>query len=360
MNYKTQDMKTYHVLTLAILLQVSSALMAQNIKRVDGNVANGAPYTTIQAAVDAAVAGDTIHIVGAASAYAGATVTKQLVIIGPGYFLSENPQTQMNKSTARLTGVISLKTGSAGSTVMGLYFDLTGTCLDLDGGLSNIVIKRNYFRGTSAIRFNVTNGIMNNITVQQNYFLSAPWTYSFSNTNNNIFLLNNYIGGDVIGLNSSSLTIKNNVFNTTGNFAFNATYAVSNSTIQNNIIRISGASPVANVNGTNNFTNNISNTSVFGTAYSNQASVAMSTVFEVDPATVSPTPFTTDSRWQLKSGSPAIGAGASLEDCGMYGGSDPYVLSGLPPIPAIWEMTAPTTATQVGGLNVTIKAKAHQ
>jgi hypothetical protein len=353
-------MKTYRMLTLVVVLHASTLLMAQNVKRVDGNVANGAPYTTIQAAVDAAVAGDTIQIVGAASAYAGATVTKQLVFIGPGYFLGENLQTQMNKSTARLSSALSLKTGSSGTIVMGLYFDLTGACLDMDGGLINIVIKRNYFRGINAIRFNITSAVMNNITVQQNYFLDSPWTYSYSNTNNNIFLLNNYIGGPIQGLNSSSLTIKHNVINTTQSFAFNGTYPISNSIIQNNIIRITGGTPVANVNGTNTFTNNLSNTSVFGTANSNQASVTMSTVFEIDPSIVSPSPNTTDSRWLLKAGSPALGAGASSEDLGMFGGSDPYVLSGLPPVPAIWELTAPTTATQSGGLNVTIKAKSHQ
>jgi hypothetical protein len=353
-------MKTQCIILGLSLIHASLFTIAQStIKRVDGNAANGAPYTTIQAAVDAAVAGDTIQIVGAASAYAGANVTKKLVFIGPGYFLGENAQTQMNKSTARLSTALTLKSGSSGSTVTGLYFDLTGICLDMDGGLSNIVIKRNYFRGVSAVRFNLTSAVMNNITIQQNYFLSDPVTYNYVITNNNIFILNNFIGGSLQGLNSSSLTIKHNVFSTTGNFAFSSTYAISNSVIQNNIINITGATPVANVNGTNTFTNNISNTTVFGTLNSNQASVAMSTVFVIDPATSSPSPYTTDSRWTLKAGSPAIGAGASAEDCGIFGGGDPYVLSGLPAVPAIYDLIAPTTATQSGGLNVTIKAKSH-
>ena len=352
-------MKTSRFLVLILLLHASTSLMA-TIRRVDGNTANGAPYTTIQAAIDAAVAGDTIQIVGAASAYAGANVNKQLVIIGPGYFLGENAQTQMNKSTARLTSSIRLTTGSSGTTVMGLYFDMTGVCMDLDGGLSSIVIKRNYFRGIGALRMNFTSAVMNNITIQQNYFLDDPLSWNYSNTNNNIFLLNNFIGGSVVGLNGSSLTIKHNVFNTAGNFVYDGSYDILNSVIQNNIINITGGAPAANVDASNTFTNNLSNTTVFGTQNGNQASVIMSDVFEVNPATTNPTPFTTDSRWQLKTGSPANGAGASGEDCGMFGGSDPYVLSGLPPIPAIYELTAPTTATQSGGLNVTIKAKTHQ
>lgn len=353
-------MKRSVTLFLIVLVAACQAINAQNIRRVDGNVANGAPYTTIQAAHDAAVAGDTIHVAGAASAYAGANITKQVVIIGPGYFLGENAETQVNKTSARLTGTLYLKSGCSGTVVMGLYFDQTTVCLDIEGGVNNVIIRRNYFRGNQSILFNRTNAVSNNITVQQNYFLSRPFTFFYGVSNNNIFVLNNYFGGSIHGLNGSNMTVKNNVISTSENYAFDPTYQISNSTIQNNIIYISGASPAANVNGTNSFTNNISNTSVFGTANSNQASVSLATVFQVDPATASSSPYTTDSRWQLKTGSPAIGAGASGEDCGMFGGTDPYALSGLPPIPAIYNLTAPTTATQTGGLNVNIKAKSHQ
>lgn len=354
-------MKKIDIFLLAILPMITLSVSAQNIFRVDGNSANGAPYTTIQAAHDAAGIGDTIQIVGAASAYAGANITKQLVIIGPGYYLGENSQTQVNKSNARLSSALSLKAGSSGTFIMGLHFDISSNCIDIEGGLSNIVIKRNLLDGSGAIRFNLTNSsVINNITIQQNYFESRPLNYVNSVANNNIFFLNNYCGGSLLGLASSSMTIKHNIINTSENYAFDPTYQISNSTVQNNIINIKGASPTTNMNGTNLFTNNLANIAGFGTANSNQASVNMANVFEVNPATVSSSPFTTDSRWALKAGSPAIAAGASGEDCGIFGGTDPYVLSGLPPVPAIYELTAPTSATQSGGLNVTIKAKAHQ
>ena len=37
-----------------------------------------------------------------------------------------------------------------------------------------------------------------------------------------------------------------------------------------------------------------------------------------------------DAKWKLKAGSPAIGAGVSGVDCGVFGGVTPYVLSGVP------------------------------
>jgi hypothetical protein len=357
---KIQVMKTVKTILLIAVLISCANVFAQNvIRRVDGNAANGAPYTTIQAAVDAAVAGDTIHIVGCATSYAGANITKQLVLIGPGYFLGENIDTQNNKSPAKVSGVLWFKAGSSGSFVMGLHFTATSSCIDLDA-VNNMVIKRNYFNGDGAVRFNVGSGtVINNTTIQQNYFRSHPVNYSSSATNNTILLLNNYIGGNINGLWGSTLTVKQNIIETSETSAFNNGNQISNSEISNNIIIIHNAAPISGLGSANSVLNNLCNTTVLGIANGNQQSVDMTTVFVIDPAAADPSPYTSDSRYQLAAGSPAIGAGASGEDCGIFGGSDPYVLSGLPAIPAIYEITAPTSATQAGGLNVTIKAKSH-
>jgi hypothetical protein len=352
-------MKTIKSIILLVAILASATLSAQTIRRVDGNAANGAPYTTIQAAHDASNPGDTIQVVGTATSYAGANITKKVIIIGPGYFLGENPDTQYNKAPAKVNSALTFTTGSSGSFVMGMQFTGTTNCIDLNN-TSNIVIKRNYFNGDGAVRFNVgSTNIINNITIQQNYFLSRPLAHSSAQSNNTILLLNNYIGGFISGLNNSTLTVKHNVVNTNDPSAFNPTFTISNSDISNNIFNIKGATPTANLGSANAVTNNICNVTVYGSANGNQQGVDMTTVFEIDPAAADPSPFTSDSRWALKAGSPALGAGASGEDCGIFGGSDPYVLSGMPAIPAIYDITAPTSATQSGGLNVTIKAKSH-
>jgi hypothetical protein len=66
----------------------------------------------------------------------------------------------------------------------------------------------------------------------------------------------------------------------------------------------------------------------------------------------------TDGQWQLKPGSPAIGAGVGGVDCGMFGGDSPYVLSGIPSIPTIYFFNAPLE----GGnqLPVQIKIKSNK
>lgn len=98
--------------------------------------------------------------------------------------------------------------------------------------------------------------------------------------------------------------------------------------------------------------NNISNSTQFGSSNGNQQNVNMNNVF------VGITGNSIDGQWQLKTGSPAIGAGFNGVDCGMFGGDFPYILSGLPPIPAIYYHIQ--TIDNINHiLNVTIKAKSH-
>ncbi len=67
----------------------------------------------------------------------------------------------------------------------------------------------------------------------------------------------------------------------------------------------------------------------------------------------------TDGKYQLKEGSPAKGGGLNGVDCGVFGGSTPYVLSGIPPGPSIYEASAPASAPKGAGLSVTLKIKSH-
>ena len=50
------------------------------------------------------------------------------------------------------------------------------------------------------------------------------------------------------------------------------------------------------------------------------------------------------------------GAGVSGTDCGIFGGTIPYVLSGLPDIPAIYYFTLFNISNT---LNVSLKVKSH-
>jgi len=70
-----------------------------------------------------------------------------------------------------------------------------------------------------------------------------------------------------------------------------------------------------------------------------------------------------DSRVVLKTGSPAIGAGLTVgavvnPDCGAYGATDPYKISGMPNIPSIYTLTVPTSIPSGSAtMNVTFSVR---
>jgi len=85
-----------------------------------------------------ATAGDTLHLEGSSIDYDNATITKKLVIIGPGYFLNENTNVSNDVLSARLD-YISFNTGSSGSQLIGVYvYGFYGISINV----SNITIKR--------------------------------------------------------------------------------------------------------------------------------------------------------------------------------------------------------------------------
>jgi len=299
----------------------------------------GADFKTIQAAHDGASAGDTIYCVGSVQSLGGATFTKKLTIIGPGYFLSENSGLQANPSSAQLSN-LTFNVGSEGSVITGC--EIQGT---LSLNTSNISIIRNYLNYGNNSGVFIQGGV-GNIYLEQN-FINGWFIGSMigSDSDGPIFILNNYIRSyrsngygsqDAIGVQNA--IVENNVI--VGNIT------CYNSTFQNNII-ISGT-----FSGTGNgIFNNICN--------SNQFSNTNGNIPNTDTSTVFVNTGTTDGRFQLKAGSPAKGAGIGGVDIGMFGGMNPYVLSGVPPIPSIFYFTAPFYGSKSQGLQVHIKAKVN-
>ena len=66
-----------------------------------------------------------------------------------------------------------------------------------------------------------------------------------------------------------------------------------------------------------------------------------------------------DARFALKTGSPAIGAGIGGTDCGVFGGVNPYKLSGIPAVPAFYKLTAPGTSASTNPYTITFSVKGN-
>lgn len=320
------------------LLLCSFLTQAQNILRVNNNVGVNAPYTTISAAIAAAGVNDMIMVEGSILVYDNITVTKKVNIVGPGYFLSENLNLQGSPSSASLS-TVSLGAGSDGSSFYGL--NITGG-IGMSSTVNNLTISNCRLGGFQS---NVSGN---------NYFISGCYITGnviFSNLSNNtgVILSNNYMGGfgqgggslvtlthNVIGLGISAAfncDIRNNIFMGTSFLSLNG------SVIKNNVFTVTQAS-LAGAGAA------VDNTNVFSALPAN--------LF------IGLTGNTTDTQWRLKAGSPAIGAGISGEDCGMYGGNTPYRPSGIQlGQPTINSFTTPASVQQNGTLNVKVSAKVN-
>jgi len=342
-------------LTLLALLFMAMGTMcnAQKIWSVSKDAAQKANFSEIQSAIDAASPGDYIYVYP--SVYEnGFTLGIPVVIVGPGYFLGDNINTQVNKSPATIKGEVTIGINTSGTILTGLNIENKVTIQ----GTSNVVLKRNRIH---SVEINSST----NITIKQNYIYDNSHSYDVNSTH--------YYSSIYIKNNSNSILIKNNYVMSSLEWAFFDFYAfllTENSTsclIENNLIN--GHFKGENITFNNNisragenkgavncsFNNNISSLSQFGTANGNQANITMTTVF-----IGSATNPSADGQWQLKNGSPAKGAGQDGVDCGMFGGPDPYVLSGIPDIPSIYFFQAPDGGSASNGLPVRLKIKSHQ
>lgn len=327
---------------MLLVAVITRNVQAQTVRRVSNALGANAPYTTISAAIAASADGDIILVEGSQFDYNEAiTLTKRVTIQGPGNFLNENTGLQANPYSAyNGANSFTFNAGSAGSIMSGMRIN------SMNINTSNITISGNRIQNSLLI-----NTTSSNISISGNYI--GGTLRSFANVTN-LLIANNYVGGGinffspsigvvVLGVVTNNVidangvmensTITNNIFINTNPFNNPPITSTLNSTVQNNVF-IASSQPGAD--GTN----------IFG--------VAFASLF------VGLTGNTTDTQWRLKSGSPAIGAGTGGTDCGMYGGTTPYKVSGIAAgQPTIYSLTTPGTAPANGTLNVKVSAKVN-
>ena len=327
----------FTLLTIAILnaMAINAAVWrVNNISTVD------ARFTGIPDAISSELVmeGDTLHVEPSPVSYGSVTLNKRLTIIGNGYFLGENEETQAITSNSSIA-VFTFAGGSDGSVIMGCTF----TGIVINQNVSDIAIRRNLISGR--ITMNDNN---NDIVILNNYiktYTSLSALISISANSANLLVSGNFIentyalGGNwAINMGSTSSAIFEN------NVIYNGVN-IHNSVFNNNILR------GGTFNSTNsNVSNNIGNADQFGTENGNQQNVTMADVFKGEGST--------DGMWQLKEASPAIGAGVGGVDCGMFDGSYPYKLSGIPEIPAIFKYQH-VYNTEIQELEVTFSVKSN-
>jgi len=303
--------------------------------------------------------GDTIYLEASPDSYDGATVNKSLIVIGPGYFLNENHDNSVNNYSSDIE-YINFSTGSENSQLIAIcvsgYY-----CIEIE--VSDITIKRCKINYSIQLGYSISD-----IYITGNFFSDEESSSSIIDANYYGFPLNVRLNNNIcqrrLDLEYDDPDYQfeqcnNNVFDcvVAGDYSVSC-YAAS---FKNNIVK--NAATTVYVNGVDDFESfpdpkvayNISvNSSIqFGSEYGNIEVSDMTDLF-VNQAT-----NTTDGDYQLLTASPGSGNGSDGTDRGVYGGveSNHYTISGLPPMPVIYQIFTNGVVTDDGMLPVTIKAK---
>ena len=332
--------------TIVTLVALCAAMTANaTILRVSNVNGSTAPYSTIQAAHDAASEGDTIMVDGSDTEYEMAVIKQRVVIIGPGYWINENGLVQEAAPSAATQ--LEIRSTAVGTVVEGLSFNKNlnwGIKINAD----NCIVRRcNFYHGASnrAIVFgrddsedrtpDPKGGV-----IHQNFFYDSK--IETTNTKaamtnvqitNNIFVndipephINNFVAS-YMAYNTMLSSIK---YGTTGATAFRNVYA---STIEHNIIRLSKdlenkyiKLSWSSVSDDNNEWNDNYETLPFDISYKTDKDIC-----------------------DLES---------LIDQSSIYGafaGDSPYVISGIPAAPVIQDLVVPTTIEAGNKMKVTIK-----
>ncbi len=331
-------MKKFFLFPAALLL--ISLFSHAKILRVGytGPQVAGVDYADGQSAHNAAIVGDTLQFYP--GSYSINTYNKKLILLGNGYLLSG---TGSNAGLNLITGSTDIEIVPAASSTTSNGTVLSGfssAYVDLRDNqtLTNITITR-CNSALFAFGSNKTGIVLTDCKITQCYAANLDPTNGVGNTN---LILNNFRvencrfnGATLQPLHPSSTILISNCYGGTLNYGNN------NVTVQNCIFSGGGGNGVGVSNTI--FNNNIFSWTPAIAGANNQFNVnvenAGANVLVGFPTQGT---YSADARYQLTATSPAKNAGVGGVDIGIFGGLNPYHLSGIPAIPAFYLLDAAT------------------
>lgn len=347
-------MKKLFFLSAIAILAVLTA--DARIWRVNNNAGINADFTTLTAAVANAsvVSGDTIHVEPSATTYIGPTLNKQLVIIGNGYFLSgAGGNTGLQAITTESTlSDMTFASGSAGTKLIGLALNNNNFAGGYNGNV-NITFEKCRFLGLAPVNFQNRTETFSNITLRKCFFSASANTWQAATATLTNFTIENCIFVGTIVLTNAAGTL---------NFTFRNNHIVSTANLSNAYVaNCVFAAPFANTFTSCNVKNNLFVFNQTGIIVG-PLSINGNNLVSQTLASIIVNSGSDDGRFQLAVSSPAIGGGVDISgikpDCGAFGGTDPYKLSGIPGIPTIYSLTVPVSIPLgTPTMNVTISTR---
>jgi len=349
------------LVTLTLFTLLASFYCLATIRTVSNDPQNPAQFTSIQAALDASIAGDTVYVNGSAIDYGESpNVVKRLVIVGAGY----NPAGPPNLAT-RINGRFTLFSGASGTVISGFRL---GGFLANSGNVNNIQVLRNYIGyliSGAAVNFNGSNWAFS-------HNLIINCSIQINNSAGVLIQNNIFSNGGLSSSNQPSVIVDHNLF--LGSISPLNTN-IRNATVSNNIFALTQGPTIDATTQSNSFVNNINVlTNVAATAPTNSFAGGPNSetgnLYGVDPQFVSVANFTSYNvffDYRLKSTSPGKNAGNDATDIGIYGGGFPFPTGGAsgggfdtsaqPPVPQVTNVNIQNSSVAPGTqLRVTIQA----
>jgi len=339
---------------------------AQTTITVDNTPQSTTTHKTIQAAIDAATAGDIIYVQASPTSYGTATIDKALTIIG--------------RSHSELNNISNL------STVY-IY-------------ASDVTMKGLKMAGVTA-RSNVASTTISNVNIYESEFNALTLGYSNTNykldgivvrgcifnginqqiTGENVLISNNIITSTVTIYSPSTIVISNNIFRLTSSLTFN-NYAPQETFILYNNMFVNNYGANANITFSGSGDFNVSNCLTYnydanGTiSFAGAAPFIVNTTLEntdplftnVDSAVyyslAGPSTYNSATRLEedltFQAGSPALTAGGSGSELGIFNNGFNFKYLGIPRgLPVLDIVNYDGAVPKDGNINVTISAKAH-
>ena len=328
---------TINIIIATALLAVATSATAKSW-RINNNAAAAPDFASINAAMSSAdvLAGDTLYLDPGTSLSGDQTVSKQVTIVGPGYFRSDTPH-----AFAYLQS----------------YLYITAASTKVEG----------------VIMLGEINIRASDVTIERCKYASIHIGYYYSNAQ--FAKIRQCYGGRIYGEGgnsnySSYCTIENSIIIES---RYSSIYNLYLPKIRPNYIKEATNSYLFNDLGSATITDNvIINASVaksLFTSVSNSVNVSHNVMSGTENASypdniyggTEAAIFTltgmNDQRYQLKDDSPAKGYATDEGDCGPYGGLTPYVAGGLPNGYPYYTKAIIPAKSKDGKVNVSLKIK---
>ncbi len=329
-------MKKLFLLLVIMAVSSTSFFVSAKIWRVNNISSISADFNDLDVALASAnvAAGDTIYLEGSPTDYLVSDIVKSVTIIGPGYLLTDNPNTLENKSSAFVTPKSGSYTYILGK---GCVFEGLSFTKYVYVGADNVVFRKCDL--TSIYFANKATGIQPiNHTIVTQCFLNS--------VEGNLSVSSDYSEGAII---------TNNLF--TARESMNV-YRLYNATIEYNTCwGTSGYAPIYDNSGSGTIKYNIVTREI---QQSHNPMMTLSKNLKYESIDFIQNSTSEDGKFILAGTSSLKTAGSGGKEIGAFGGASPYILSGLPNVPHIYEIDAPAAASTASGLQVKIKIAAEK